>query len=105
VYSVYIHISACTHDVPVSFHWIPVLFLSHSAGILWIPVDSCPIPVDSCPIPVDSCPIPVDSCPIPVDFCPIPVDFCPIPVDSCPIPVDSGGFLQEWEGHCKVLHR
>ena len=22
---------------------------------------------------------------------------------SCPIPADSWGFLQEWEGHCKVL--
>jgi hypothetical protein len=26
-----------------------------------------------------------------------------IPADSSPIPVDSGRFLQEWEGHCKVL--
>ena len=26
-----------------------------------------------------------------------------IPVISGPIPVDSSRFLQEWEGHCKVL--
>ena len=39
--SVYIHIFACTHNVPVSFHWISVLFLSHSCGFLRIPEDSC----------------------------------------------------------------
>jgi hypothetical protein len=41
----------------------------------------------------------VNSC----RFRSIPVDSGPIPVDSGPIPVDSGEFLQEWEGHCKVL--
>ena len=31
------------------------------------------------------------------------MDSCPIPVESGSIPAESGGFLQEWEGHCKVL--
>jgi hypothetical protein len=41
----------------------------------------------------------VDSGPIPADSGPIPVD----PGGFLWIPADSGGFLQEWEGHCKVL--
>ena len=36
--------------------------------------------------------------------CPIPADSGLMPVDSSLIPADSSGFLQEWEGHCKVLH-
>ena len=33
----------------------------------------------------------------------IPLDFSSIPVPFLRIPEDSWGFLQEWEGHCKVL--
>ena len=60
--SLYIHIFACTHNVPVSFHWISVLFLSHSCGFLRIPADSGAIPADSGAIPEDSGAIPEDSC-------------------------------------------
>ena len=71
-------ISLNSSSIPIPFHCISVLFLSHSCGFLRIPADSGAIPEDSSAIPEDSW-------------------------GFLWIPVDSWGFLQEWEGHCKVL--